>query len=199
MPKTATAQGRAILVLGPESSGTKLMTKILIAAGCDGDATGHQRWDTVDPESDLIVWRRSMPHDGWWPDVAGLVERMRKLEYDVSAIVTTRSWHAMGRSQVHHGHTRDIGHSMHNLQMAYPRIFSGLSAAQVPYQMAHYENLVARPRHALRELLSPLGLQVPPGITVYDGNVKWYEESGIRSPMARDIASMIRESNAGSR
>ncbi len=189
----------AILVIGPESSGTKLWTQILIAAGCDGDAGDHQRWDTIDPESNLVVWRRSMPHDGWWPNVAGLVERLRGLDYDVSAIVTTRSWHAMAHSQAMHGHTESVVHGLHNLQLAYPRIFSGLSAARAPFVMAHYENLVARPHAAMEQLLSPLGLEVP-DIDIYDGNEKWYgEASGIHSPMARNIASMIQESNAGPR
>lgn len=59
---------RMLLVLGPRSSGTRLMTRILIAAGAKGDPNHEQRFDLVDNINKLpeglgtIVWRRSYPH-----------------------------------------------------------------------------------------------------------------------------------------
>jgi len=56
----------AFLVVGGESTGTRLVTEVLIALGCHGDSGHKQRLDTdIDKGEDIpmpFVWRRSMPH-----------------------------------------------------------------------------------------------------------------------------------------
>ena len=68
---------RAFLVLGAESSGTRLVTRLLIAAGCHGDG-GHQqpfdKWQAASSPfdgKDPIVWRRSYPWTEYhlWPNL----------------------------------------------------------------------------------------------------------------------------------
>ena len=166
---------RAYLVTGPESSGTRLMTRALIAAGCFGDAGHEQRLDGGIPDgTSPIVWRRSVPHKQRYPDLTRLVERLRTHEYVVQAVVTTRDWHAMLRSQVALGHTPDIGKARHRTRRAYLHIFKHLDALGVPYIVASYESLVQRPRRALAAIAGELGLPAPV-VDVYDGNEKWFE------------------------
>ncbi len=165
---------RAILVAGPESSGTRMMTKILMAAGCAGDDDSHQRWDHEDPQGDLIVWRRSVPHARGWPVLRELVRHLRTFGYEVSALITTRAWWPMAQSQVFHHHVPDMATALVNIAGAYPHILAGLTAASVPYTMAHYENIVTRPDKALATLLGALGLKAPIGFEVFDANEKWY-------------------------
>lgn len=167
---------RAILVLGPESSGTRMMTKVLIAAGCDGDGDAVQRWDDIIPTGELIVWRRSVPHAGRWPDIAQMVKALRAAEYDVSAIVTSRAWWPMAQSQVRRRHVWKLADAYEHLRLAYPHIFMALAEAQVPFVVSSYEDIVARPIKAFAALLNQIGLTVPDNLYVYDGNQKWYDE-----------------------
>ena len=63
------------IVLGGESTGTRLVTKLMMQAGCygedahiqsmDGDVK-EMRWDKIKAtlKNQPIVWRRSFPHDG---------------------------------------------------------------------------------------------------------------------------------------
>ncbi len=145
---------KAYLVLGPESSGTRMMTELLLAAGCIGDAGHTQRFDRAWPtEESPIVWRRSVPHAGEWPPIELLIHHLRSAGYEVYAVVTMRDWTAMARSQVEHwGHSFESAIS--NIRMAYPYIFSALLKFQVSYIMTSYESLKEYgPQQALFSLI----------------------------------------------
>src|SRR5580658_69529 len=83
---------RAFLVVGPESSGTRMVTGALIKAGAYGQSGHAQEMDNLDfsGRPDLIVLRRSVPHGNVWPDLAQIVRRMNEAGYAVSSIVTLR-------------------------------------------------------------------------------------------------------------
>lgn len=169
---------RSYLVLGPESSGTRMMTEILIAAGCDGDAGHEQRWDTESPTSDRIVWRRSAPHGGGWPNIDGMVWELRRLGYSVFAIVLNRDWTAMAKSQGESwGHTFES--AIRNIRSAYPHIFSDLRIKNVPYICVSYESLIQRGPQVLSPLFEILGGLDVPEFTVYDGNSKWLDRQEV--------------------
>jgi hypothetical protein len=164
---------RAYLVLGPESSGTRLLTRILIAAGCYGDDGHEQRLDSAIPDEPLLVWRRSLPHDKQWPDIAGLVGLLRLHGYAVTAIVSSRDWHAMALSQVQAPHAPDVSTALVQIQQAYLRIFAGLRSTATPFRVVNYEALVMRVETSIR-LLEHLGLPAEARIEVHDGNAKHY-------------------------
>ena len=169
---------RAFLVLGPESSGTRLMTRLLIAAGCNGsDDHFNQPFDGGVPMNgpELAIWRRSVPHDKQWANIPSMVRALRGANYRVMAVVTTRDWHATCRSQVAMGHVRDYKMAQDNLHDAYPHIFSGLERAQCNFVVVSYDALVRRPKPFLRVLMDMLELPFPESIeNIYDGNEKWY-------------------------
>ena len=167
----------AFLVLGPESSGTRLWTRILIGAGCLGDDGESQRLDSGLPDAPAIVWRRSIPHARCWPSIPMIVTDLRVARYKVAAVVTTRDWNAAMQSQVAAGHVPDIDTARANLQKAYPFITGALTSNQVPYVMASYEALVWRPGRFLRWMSGQLGLELGLLDTpIFDGNAKWYGE-----------------------
>jgi hypothetical protein len=173
----------AYLVLGPESSGTRLFTRILLNSGCAGSAEHQQPWDDFNfPEpTGPIVFRRSIPSEPWpnkqWPNIDEIVHRLRDKGYLVRAAVTTRDWQAVIRSQAHVPHVPDERHALQNLQRAYPHIFSALGNQHVPFVVVSYESLVYTPAtlNYLLKLLdrpsfSPQQLEE---LNLYDGNTKW--------------------------
>lgn len=164
---------RAFLVLGPESSGTRWLTGVLIAAGCAGDEGHVQRWDTTPPTDDpLIVWRRSFPHGPLLPNIPQKAAVLRAHDYHIQALVTTRDWFAMEQSQAVFQPSLAVVRA--NLQIAYPLIFAGLAVAHLPYLMISYEAIGQRPQMFMDRLLAALDLPSVP-VAWTNGNTKWYE------------------------
>ncbi len=179
---------KAYLVLGPESSGTRLITRLLIDAGCFGDGDHEQRLDKQDDESKElleeaalphdetpVVWRRSYPHAERWVDISRAVGQLRERGYAVSAVLTTRDWFPMIQSQRNgHPHVLNEEIGLRNVRQAYRTIFRYLPE-DVPFVMASYESIVRYRRRAVRKLLEMLQL-LPPRLvhSIEDGNAKWY-------------------------
>lgn len=166
----------AFLVVGPENSGTRCITKLLIAAGCEGDGEHKQRFDKHPPTEPLVVWRRSVPHAEKWPNLSAMVELLRQSGYAVTAVVTTRDWKCMIRSQIDRVHAVNKKEAIDHLRVAYPHIFQHLSAKNVPFFLLSFDMLVQRPRETVEWLLSNLELSVPEDFEIYDANVKYYKE-----------------------
>jgi len=168
---------RAYLVLGPESSGTRWLTGLLIKAGCSGSDDHVQPWDTMLPANEpLVAWRRSFPHGGEWPNVKHLVTALRARHYEITALVMTRDWFAMSRSQAQFQPAEDVAD---NIQRAYRQIFMGLTQTQTAFVVVSYEAALVHPAAFVNSLLGYLGLGVTldaATIGAIDGNAKWYEQ-----------------------
>ncbi len=167
---------KAYLVLGPESSGTRMMTQILMATGCAGDGDHDQRWDSVLPDGETsVVWRRSVPHGGQWPPLDLMVKRLRERSYEVYGVVMSRDWTAMMRSQVEHWeHTRES--AIKNIRMAYPYIFSSLLKFQVPYVMVNYESLMQHGVQSLTDVFETIDLVPPAEFELRDATARRLQE-----------------------
>lgn len=161
---------RAYLVLGPESSGTRFVTRLLISAGCYGDDGHQQRWDTEAPAVSPIVWRRSFPHADIWPDIGLMLERLHG--YEVKALVTVRDHYCMTASQQGFQTPEAIAD---NGQQAYLRIFQGLADCGVWHLVVSYEALCLEYERYARYLLRQVGLNAEQTLPVFkNGNTKYY-------------------------
>lgn len=172
----------AILVMGAESSGNRLMLRILHAAGCAGKLheDNSQDFDTyLPPASDTpIAWLKTFPHAQEYPDMDAWYNKLRSAGYQVGgAVVMIRDWFPMLSSQVAIKHAPD--HIMCNArsQGGLVRIFEGLHEYSIPFFTVTYSGLVHHTKPLLTWLLPQLDarLQVP-DIDVYDGDEKWWEK-----------------------
>lgn len=164
---------KAFLVLGPESTGTRLMTQILISAGCQGDAGHFQKFDEYIPEVTPIVWRRSYPHFGNWPNLFVMLEELAN--YECHAIVTVRHPHATERSQVANKHVKTTKIARENVSKAYQRIFMSLSTSGTPFTVIPFESLMLHPAQSQYALFEMLGLSGQP-LAIRDENRKHYAD-----------------------
>jgi len=168
---------RAFLVLGPESSGSRFVTELLVNAGCEGSADHHQPFDNDPPrDQELVVWRRSYPHGEDWPDAFELIEDLRVRGYSVAAVVCMRDFYAMCASQVRVEHAPNTTQALTGVRHAYRSIFADITLCAVPYWIVSYESLVARPTRAAQAFVRMLGLDIEPERIpeVKDGNAKYY-------------------------
>ena len=173
---------RAFYVMGVPSSGNRLVTRLLIAAGCEGDAEDNdehfQRWDETEPTSDLIVLKRHLPVAAippTWAKDPNTIKALQKLGYTVHVVIVTRDWHATLESQHRNGYTDDIIHSALWTRTLWRQMFQQLPA-DVDFTVVSYESLVQRPEEATTALYNYLGLKQIHAIeTIEDGNDKYYE------------------------
>lgn len=165
---------RAFLVLGAESSGTRLMTRILINAGCYGNEHHDQTLDNKIPEHEsLIVWRRSVPHRKKWPDLVGMVEKLEEFGFEITVFIMSRDWYSMARSQVNAPHVENATKAYENISNAYEYIFAAMTAMK--YELVNYEALTQNSQ-VIESLLTRHNLPHPTrSMYIYDGNAKYYE------------------------
>ncbi len=180
---------RAYIVTGAESTGTKLITQLLVGAGCSGDG-GNIQWvlealrlgNPFDCEP--VVLRLSMPHGLDDPDLASILWHFKCLGYAPKVIVTTRDWWATTEAHLDnntHGFNRI--HSEHKKMKAYLSIFNALEFTHIPFMIAPYESIVARPAMACKRIVEWCGLSITEDKIpdVFDANAKRYGEGASRA------------------
>ncbi|HVV35376.1 MAG TPA: hypothetical protein VHC63_02150 [Acidimicrobiales bacterium] len=141
---------RRLAVVGGESCGTRLMSKLLAQAGCE-------------------VLHRSFPYEGselrHWP-VAPVSD------YDPDAIVVMmRDWWAAAPSQVRAGHVPDEDTAMANLQEASCLIASLVHGRS--WRAVSYESLVQRPQVVMNNVCDWLGVARLRVGEIFDGNERY--------------------------
>lgn len=171
---------KAFLVLGPESSGTRLVTQCLVAAGCDGDSSHEQRFDrpsNLGQAGNPIVWRRSLPHGHGWPDLDFLLRALWLYGYqDIQVIALVRTHYCSVRSQVH-GENRHAGsyqQAERNIAAAIRRIASFVLENNLPVRWVTYES-IAEPgqRESFVRMLGEWGLDTSKLPEIRDENRKY--------------------------
>jgi hypothetical protein len=164
---------KAFLVVGPESSGTRMVTDALIRAGVFGQSGHCQEMDKLNfsGRPDLIVLRRSVPHGDLWPDLSRIVRGMTEAGYTVLPIVTYRDKDFCVKSQLRVGHQETEAGARVNYYWAYKHIFKHLAASGLFPVVCHYASFVNSPE--FRKLFfQQLGLPCPE-LVLYDADLKY--------------------------
>lgn len=161
-----------VLVTGPESSGNRMLCRILTEAGA---AVLHK------PMPMSTHWQPGMPGgreawDGAWTDLVAL-------EWDVAAIITRDPWCTI-EAQVGAGHVRDEAQAVRRTRQSLIEIYRQLATTSRPWWPITYESL-SRPE-AVTELCLRLGLDGGRVETRWqDANSKYYggDEWSDRRPL----------------
>ena len=179
-----------MIVIGPESSGTRLLTRLFIEAGCDGVATAEGRpeyegwpqyYDANDPagESPIVIQRTVPYHPGRvMPDLDRLWDRLEACGYRIAVAWITRSQDIAAKSQVAHGYAGDYDAAMKELESAHYYITNWLAKPdKKAIGFVLYETLVRDPLVTFNEILEAIGIAPLEKIdeTIYNGNSKYME------------------------
>lgn len=171
----APATKRAFIVLGAESSGTRLLTSILITGGCHGSIEHAQPID--DPGYDIspyrdVVWRRSVPHNGETLDLPALIGRLNvQGEREIIVLSIHRDKHCNAKSQVWWGHANDYNSACERIDAA-NRAIDEIDP-ELERVAVSYETFVNHPERSQRELWSALSLTGGVPVEIRDGNEKY--------------------------
>lgn len=159
---------RAFFVIGPESSGTRMMAESLISAGCYGDYSHGQRMDNMNFQGlpDLIVFRRSIPHADKWPPLEGIYKLIRAAGYEIVVLTMWRNEKYMILSQIKRYHVIDEEKAKKHIAKAY-EIMCKFIDGKV-HELVQYEDFVTDPEYR-NELFWRYGL-INPTIEYYNAN-----------------------------
>ena len=156
-PATAGSLLVRVAVIGGESCGTRLMSKLLAKANCE-------------------VLHRSFPYEGsvlrHWPD-----EPVRAWEPN-AYVVMTRDWWAAAQSQVREGHVPDEETAFGNLQEASCRIAALVHGAQ--WRSINYESLARHPQVVFANLCGWLGIPPVAVDEIFDANERYFRGHLVR-------------------
>jgi len=171
---------RAILVMGAVSSGTRMLTRLFVAAGCNGDGNKDhtQRWDTEQPHGDLIVWRRHVPtrRTPKWAIHENAIYALQSLGYDVHAVIIVRDWFPTVQSALKANH-RPNKAAVEEMNREVWRLMFRDLPSDVPFTVVTYESLIQRPQQAFYALCDHLGIERPSSFeAIEDGNEKHFQQ-----------------------
>lgn len=140
---------KAIFVVGPESSGTRMMTQFFIRAGYEGDHGHSQPWDNLvfRKYPDNIVFRQSMPHGNRWVDIVGIIQGMQKANYTPYGIVMWRDPRYMALSQVQAGHSANTVQALSKIRKAILHIDTAFDDLGWRPTLIIYEKFVEMPEY----------------------------------------------------
>ncbi len=165
---------RAALVLGSESSGSRLWMEHLLACGAQGDAGHHQPFDnSFDGAGDLIAWRQSFPCGEHMPNTGKMVERLRAAGFTDIVIFWTQRDRQCTIKSIIDRHSKTEKQATREVEDGMHRIGCFVRDNDLPCRIVRYERLIADPAYRLN-LLSAFGL-APVGSLpeIYDGNARW--------------------------
>lgn len=151
----------AILIVGPESSGTRMLTEAFVRLGYFGDFGHSQRLDDMRfvGNPDRIVLRRSMPHDAEWPNLAEIIRRMQDASYYVRPVLIWRDKDCCRLSQAaNHNHAHETSSS--NIPEAIERMFAEFAAVRL-WPVCAYLGAFVKYREVRTEFFRRFGEHAP--------------------------------------
>ena len=176
MPSTTP---KAIIVIGPECSGTRFLTRVMMSCGCIGEDSHSQVFDSLKFNGDPIVWRRSVPHGaGTMSDISSMRNTLIEAGYiDVRVLVIHRDWRCNALSQVKAHYARNYESAIARVRDAHNHIarqIEELNPVGLLYYEVNYTTLVTRPQDTIYWLADSLGVSRPDQlIEVYDGDAQY--------------------------
>lgn len=158
---------KAYLIVGPESSGTRVVTRLFVEIGCVGGFTHHQPLDKFvqggggieqHGEDARFVFRRSVPHNLSWPDLGDIDKRFKEHGCETLWIVLVRDWYALAHSKARQGHTKALDEAYGKLVPQYNHIFKCILENDLNYILLSTSLMFVHPVRALRRLEEMTGL-----------------------------------------
>ena len=162
---------RGFIVVGPERSGTRMLTESLISVGVDGDSGHVQKVDKANFHliDDDFVIRRSFPHGHIQaPNLQEIANAMRSAGHLPITLVILRQVPFVWKSREREGWDQS---DFYNVPLAMANIFVHIHGAGLEPHVVSYETFVTMPE-VREELFSRFDLPAPT-IEYFNANDKY--------------------------
>ena len=165
---------QAVFIVGPESSGTKMLAEAFVRLGYFGDFGFEQRLDDLvftDGPSKIVL-RRSLPHGPLWPGIPAIVDAMTAAKYVVRPVVIFRDKDCCRRSQVA-THLHSPEESGRNIRHALETAFESFARREL-MPVCVYLGAFVKSDVVRRQFFATFGQQIP-DMEFYDPDAKYAE------------------------
>ena len=137
---------RVFYIIGPESSGTRMLAKAFIRSGVFGDSSHTQRMDFLNFAGypDDIMFRNSIPHAHVMMPIAEITGIMEGFGYNVYHVLIDREDYYMELSQVKRGHQPSVESARESIALARKHIASQIDELRVHPALVQYEQFVGK-------------------------------------------------------
>ncbi len=171
---------RAFFIIGPESSGTRMMTQAFLSLGMYGDGTHRQRLDKegFNGGHEMIAIRRSVPHGKIMPAASKLIKRMEKQGYEVYPILIIRDKDMCAKSQVKNKHAKNGKAARVSIRHAVEHIYKELSIVNKSPYVIYYEPFV-KFKAVRKAFFQQFGLEEPT-IEFYNANLQYKDGKKVK-------------------
>lgn len=165
---------KAFIIVGPESSGTRMLTRLFVESGSCGSDQHDQLFDHVFPSSeDNIVWRRSIPHGGIKePNVEEMYKHLVDKGYSVILIIINRDIICTVNSQINNNHVSTEIDSIKNIQDSFVFIFDLIKKLNIKYFLINYESLILHKTWTIQNLSKLINFELI-DFDIKNENIKW--------------------------
>ena len=162
---------RIFIVAGPESSGNRLVARLLVKAGCWGDGSTVQRLDAPVRDGNVeticglvgvaenLVLVRSFPHAKKWINLKDVADLFRDGGFEPFLVITRRNWPCTVLSQMSAGHVKTGGEAFANIANAERRLAIEVKRVRCKHMVMDYDFLVSHPKAATAWLLRWCGFE----------------------------------------
>ena len=179
---------RIFFVTGPESSGTRIVTRLLCLAGCEGDYEHEQRLDkfVYGEESEIsdamkgneaLVFRRSIPHyPEARPDIIEIGNKFRLNGFEPYYILTMRDWGCNAASKKRVGHSLDFQSAKEVLIQEWGYISHMFVKFEKLVYIVLTSGLFRDPKRTINDLGTWLKIKFPPEAEeiIFNADEKYY-------------------------
>jgi len=183
---------KAYFVMGPESSGTRMMTQAIqstkdFGVGGVNINNGYvwkAKWvddstniiDSIKKAPDEIILVRSVPRGGWpnkkWPNIAEICQTLIENDYRVFPIIMSRYYEYTAKSQANRGHVPNENLGKEMIKKAHKYILDALKKVNLQFYLVEYEEFVTDPDYR-RAVFKALNLDREPQMEFFNANEKY--------------------------
>ena len=161
---------KAFIILAPENSGSKMLTRYFLETGCDGEAGFIQRFDSELPAPEKnIVWKtHNLGSQPGTVEIKTAIARAAKAGYDPVVLLLFRDPFALAQGQVQRGFYTDFTDAHERAYNWYVEAFAFLKKQKIDWRVVSYDSIVCYKQDYLQMILGDFDLKHPTSFYIDD-------------------------------
>lgn len=167
---------KAFIILAPENSGSKMLTRYFIEAGCLGEAGYTQAFDNSLPSPEKqIVWKtHNLNSNSKTIEIKTAITKVIEAGYEPIVLLLFRDPYAIAKGQVQRGFEKEFSEALTLVYSWYVKAFEFLKKQKIPWTILSYESVIAYKQDYLQMVLSDHKLDYPKQFYIDDQNKKHF-------------------------
>lgn len=161
---------KAVLIYGPESTGNRLMKRLLASNGF-GVTNDDIEPNRLSFEKAWMVHGHSIPANGLWLNLIKPRKEFEARNYNTYTLILFRDFHATIHSQVGQGRVNTLDDAIYNTRKAYEHIFNQMLTDYIPVS---FDNLIRYPRKVLNYIGDYIDAPIFITEEIKDANAKYF-------------------------